>query len=162
MSQTPSRTLADKPQWQKWCVSIVITIVVLVVAGCLLLHLLARAFAHAPSIDCLQNLKSIHYAATVWADERHTNRLPDEFILFTNHLHDPKVLRCQIDYGHQKISVWSELTHSNISYVINTNGGFMDSTNEYVVCPLHHFSVKGYGLLSHRYKWIDGAIVPRK
>jgi hypothetical protein len=161
MSQSPQQTSEGASRWQRWVVGCVMALVALVIIGSLLLHLLAGRLTYAPSIGCLNNLQRIHSAACFWADEHQTNRLPSEFFLLTNYLRHPNELRCQTDYQLPKISTWAEFTRSNTSYVINTMGIFMESTNEYVVCPLHHYSVTGNGRVSHKFKWIDGTVVPR-
>jgi hypothetical protein len=161
MSPAPVTQPERRPSWLKWCVGSFLALFVVAIAGALVLQVMARAFARAPSIGCLQNLTSIHLAARAWADERHSNRLPTDFILFTNQIGSPKVLKCQADYEHAGISAWSDMPSTNISYVILTNGASDDSSNEYVVCREHHYAVMGDGRVSHVYK-LNGTVVSTK
>jgi hypothetical protein len=141
-------------------VRFLIVVVVLGVAAVLMLAALAQAFVRAPSINCLSNLKVIHLAARVWAQDHETNTLPTDFILFTNQLTLPKLLKCQADHQHAGILAWSDLPSSTISYVIFPTGAFKDSKNEYVRCTHHQYAVMGDGRASHVYRW--GKIVPTK
>lgn len=144
---------------QKWFWAI-LAAAFLVVAGIFMLKALALTFRRAPSIGCLANLQSIQIAAKAWADEHHTNRLPADFALFASRLSAPGVLKCPADGSRPGIANWSEPPSTNISYIINSEGAFTDSTNEYVVCVHHHYAVMGNGKLSHTYN--AGMIIPTR
>ena len=135
-------------RWLKVCFGVLVGLVLLGVFGFIVLHLLAREVANAPTSSCLSHLRSIHGAALCWAEEHHTSQLPTDFALFSAQLGDPKLLRCPWDDTHTNLSAWSSLS-SNISYVLMSSGAAVDGTDAYVVCTFHHYAIMGNGELSH-------------
>ena len=165
MSQTRLQASEEIPQWLKRSVAVFLAIIILVVVGYVFLLWLAETFAHTQQITCLHNLRVIQLEAALWADDHHTNRLPSDVLLLTNklgRLGGPELLRCPADFHAQRISAWSGLTQSNISYVINVEDAFLDSTNIYVSCPTHQYAVTGNGKASHRYSFLRMKVISPK
>jgi hypothetical protein len=113
----------------------------------LLLYALARAVATAPSINCADNLKILRLCAASWSLDMHTNRMPAEFILFTNQLwgFGPKILHCPGDHEHTEAANWHSFTASNVSYALAGGGVLLDSTNVYARCLHHNTSITAEG-----------------
>jgi hypothetical protein len=84
-------------------------------------------------VKCSGNLKLICVAGITWALDHNTNRLPDQFILFTNLLGNQEFLRCPLDKTTRSTS-----DRLKSSYIL-TGSVLLDSTNVYIRCPFHKY-----------------------
>jgi hypothetical protein len=138
-SARPARDAPAPQRWLKVCLGLLIGLVVVSISAVVVLQLLARAVVNAPSINCVNNLKTIHLNASVWALNHQVNVLPNDLLSLTNELGSlgPSVLHCPADHDHPRPSAWSDLSTSNISYRVVTPGALDGSTNEYITCNYH-------------------------
>ena len=95
----------------------------------------------AQSVGCLNNLKQIGLAAQLWAKD-HDNVFPPDFISMKDQLATPKILFCPGDTAATRVSEWSQLDPSLISYrFMNPNGNLSDPTKLLTTCPIHGHTV---------------------
>ena len=91
----------------------------------------------AQSVQCVSNLKQIGLAARIWANE-HNNVFPPDFISMKDELVTPKSLFCPADAAAIRVTEWSQLNPSSISYrFLNANGNENDPTKLLAECPIH-------------------------
>jgi prepilin-type N-terminal cleavage/methylation domain-containing protein len=124
---------------------LVVIAIVAILAG-LLLPALARAKARAQRISCVNSLKEVGLAFTMWSHE-HDDKYPSvidpaeggsktltetwqHFITLSNELVTPKVLHCPSDGAKQIASDFSDqsgglrtLRNSAVSYAVGTSAG---------------------------------------
>ena len=107
MAQGEPAPPVDPPssRWVKVCLGVLVGLVMIGIVGFIVLQVLAREVASAPTISCLSHLRSIHGAALSWAGEHHTNQLPTDFALFSTQLSDPTLLHCPWDHTHRSYGV---------------------------------------------------------
>ena len=99
----------------------------------------------AESVGCVNNLKQIGLAAWLWAKD-HDNVFPPDFISMKDQLATPKILFCPGDTAATRVSEWSQLDPSLISYrFMNPTGNLSDPTKLLTACPIH-----GHTVLSDR------------
>jgi len=97
---------------------------------------LQQAKKEAQAIACVNNLKQIGLAARMWAADNN-NIFPPDFISMTNELNTPKILFCPADPSAVRVSDWSQLNPSSISYrFLNPNGNEIDPTKLLTTCPI--------------------------
>lgn len=97
----------------------------------------------AHSVQCVSKLKQIGLAARLWAHENN-NAFPPDFISMSNELNSPKILFCPADGTAIRVTEWSQLNPSTISYrFLNPNGTETEPTKPPAICPVH-----GHALLS--------------
>ena len=96
----------------------------------------------AQSIQCVNNLKQICLAVRVWAQD-YNNVFPPDFLLMSNELATPKILFCPADATAIRVTQWTQLNPSMISYrFLNPNGNGSDPTKPLTTCPIHgHFGL---------------------
>lgn len=95
----------------------------------------------AQSVGCVNNLKQIGLAARLWAKD-HDNVFPPDFISMKDQLATPKILFCPGDTAATRVSEWSQLDPSLISYrFMNPNGNLSDPTKLLTTCPIHSHTV---------------------
>jgi hypothetical protein len=95
----------------------------------------------AQSVGCVNNLKQIGFAARLWAKD-HDNVFPPDFISMKDQLATPKFLFCPGDTAATRVSEWSQLDPSLISYrFMNPNGNLSDPTKLLTTCPIHGHTV---------------------
>ena len=91
----------------------------------------------AQSVQCVNNLKQIGLAARKWAND-HQNVFPPDFISMKDELATPKILFCPADAAAIRVTEWSQLNPSSISYrFLNANGNENDPTKLLAECPIH-------------------------
>ena len=102
---------------------------------------LQQAKEEAQSVGCVNNLKQIGLAARLWAKD-HDNVFPPDFISMKDQLATPKILFCPGDTAATRVSEWSQLDPSLISYrFMNPNGNLSDPTRLLTTCPIHGHTV---------------------
>ena len=95
----------------------------------------------AQSVGCVNNLKQIGLAARLWAKD-HDNVFPPDFISMKDQLATPKILFCPGDTAAIRVTEWSQLDPSLISYrFMNPNGNLSDPTKLLTTCPVHGHTV---------------------
>jgi hypothetical protein len=95
----------------------------------------------AQSVGCVNNLKQIGLAARRWAKD-HDNVFPADFISMKDQLATPRILFCPGDTAATRVSEWSQLDPSLISYrFMNPNGNLSDPTKPLTTCPIHSHTV---------------------
>jgi len=95
----------------------------------------------AQSVGCVNNLMEIGLAARLWAKD-HDNVFPPDFISMKDQLATPKILFCPGDTAATRVSEWSQLDPSLISYrFMNPNGNLSDPTKLLTTCPIHGHTV---------------------
>jgi len=91
----------------------------------------------AQSVGCINNLKQIGLAARLWAND-HNDVFPPDFISMKDELNTPKILFCPADTAAIRVTEWSQLDPSAISYrFLNPNGSETDPTKPLTTCPIH-------------------------
>jgi len=91
----------------------------------------------AQSVQCVSNLKQIGLAARIWAND-HQNVFPPDFISMKDELGSPRILFCPADTAAIRVTEWSQLNPSAISYrFLNPNGNVSDPTKLLATCPIH-------------------------
>lgn len=91
----------------------------------------------AQSVQCVSNMKQIGLAARIWANDRN-DIFPPDFITMKNELMTPKILFCPADTAALRVTEWSELNPSTISYrFLNPNGSDLEPTKVLATCPIH-------------------------
>lgn len=98
---------------------------------------LQRLKEEANSAQCINNLKQIGLAARMWANDNN-DIFPPDFISMTNELNTPKILFCASDPAAVRVSEWSQLNQSRISYrLVNANGNDRDPNKVLTICTIH-------------------------
>ena len=97
---------------------------------------LSHKMAHAPKVVCISNMRHISLAGRMWASD-HTNRLPSDFLEFTNELVTPRVLHCPEDKEHAAVTTWAALKTAGSSYIFAPGPVDNDSTNQFIRCLYH-------------------------
>jgi hypothetical protein len=91
----------------------------------------------AQSVQCVSNLKQIGLAARMWAND-HKDVFPPDLMSIRDELGTPKVLFCPADAAAIRVTEWSQLDPSSISYrFLNPNGNETDPTKPLTTCPIH-------------------------
>jgi hypothetical protein len=124
---------------------IAISVVVgLVAAVCFALPSVKRGLM---ARNCLANMKSIGYAATVWSQD-HNGASPTNWLCFSTELITPKMMLCPGDPGRTSVSEWARFGPENTSYEIVEGGGrWGDSNRVFFRCKLHGYVCMGDGLV---------------
>jgi hypothetical protein len=98
---------------------------------------LTKAKAKAQRIACVNNLKNITLAATMWAGD-HQDNWPSNFISFQKELGTPGILWCPGDTARKAAVDWSAVGPSNISYEFVSPGDTGDYPFRVLFrCPIH-------------------------
>jgi hypothetical protein len=134
--------------------SILTTLLLVGVLAGLGLPALAKAKEKAQSISCVNNLKQIGVAFSIWANE-HDDQFPFEtapaqggvggedpvliFKALRPNLVDPKILVCPGDSAKKPALTFQELESSNISYELETGPKVRINHPEEILmlCPIH-------------------------
>ena len=91
----------------------------------------------AQSVQCVSNMKQIGLAARIWSND-HKDIFPPDFITMKGELSTPKILFCPADTAVVRVTEWSELNPSTISYrFLNPNGSELEPTKVLTSCPIH-------------------------
>lgn len=91
----------------------------------------------AQSVQCVSNMKQIGLAARIWAND-HKEVFPPDFISMKEELTTPKILFCPGDTVAVRVTEWSELNPSSISYrFLNPNGSDLEPAKVLTMCPIH-------------------------
>jgi len=98
---------------------------------------LQEAKKEAQAVACVNNLKQIGLAARLWASD-HNDVFPPDFISMKDELATPKLLFCPADTAAIRVTEWSQLDPSAITYkFMNPNGNETDPTKLLTTCPIH-------------------------
>jgi hypothetical protein len=104
----------------------------------------------AQSVGCVNNLKHIGLAARKWAND-HNDAFPPDFISMKDELATPRILVCPADDAAIRVTEWSQLNPSSISYrFLNANGDKNDPTKLLATCPIHGHVVLSDGSVHRR------------
>jgi len=99
----------------------------------------------AQSVQCVNNLKQIGLAARLWAKD-HGDVFPPDFISMKDQLATPKLLFCAGDTAAARVSEWSQVDQSLISYrLLNPNGNLTEPTKPLATCAIHNHTVLSDG-----------------
>jgi len=91
----------------------------------------------AHSVQCVNYLKQICLGALIWANDRN-DVFPPDFIAMKNELTTLKILFCPSDTAVVRVTEWSELNPSTISYrFLNPNGSALEPNKPLATCPIH-------------------------
>lgn len=91
----------------------------------------------AQSIHCVSNLKQICLGARIWAND-HNGVFPPDFVTMKDELSTPKILFCPADAAAIRVTDWSQLNPSTVSYrFLNPNGNETDPNKPLAICPIH-------------------------
>ena len=102
---------------------------------------LQQAKEEAQSVGCVNNLKRIGLAARLWAKD-HGDVFPPDFIAMKDQLTTPKLLFCAGDTAAARVSEWSQVEQSLISYrLLNPNGDLTEPTKPLATCVIHNHTV---------------------
>src|SRR5438445_2102278 len=105
----------------------------------------------AQSVQCVSNLKQIGLAARIWAND-HQNVFPPDFISMKDELGTPKILFCPADAAAIRVTEWSHLNPSSVSYrLLNPRVDETDLTKTLAECPIHGNVVLSDHRVNRRY-----------
>ena len=91
----------------------------------------------AQSVQCINHMKQIGLAARIWSND-HKGVFPPDFITMKDAMNTPKVLFCPADTAVVRVTEWSELNPSTISYrFLNPNGSELQPNKPLATCPIH-------------------------
>jgi len=91
----------------------------------------------AQSVQCVSNMKQIGLAARIWSND-HKDIFPPDFITMKDGMNTPKILFCPADAAVVRVTEWSELNPSSISYrYLNPNGSDLEPGKVLILCPIH-------------------------
>jgi len=91
----------------------------------------------AQSVQCVSNMKQIGLAARIWSND-HKDIFPPDFITMKDGMNTPKILFCPADAAVVRVTEWSELNPSSISYrYLNPNGSDLEPAKVLILCPIH-------------------------
>jgi hypothetical protein len=124
---------------------IAISVVVgLVAVACWALPALKRGVM---ARNCLANMKSMGYAATVWSHD-HNGTAPTNWLCFSTELTTPKMMLCPGDTSRIRVAEWAKFGPENTSYEIIDGGGrWGDSNGVFFRCKLHGHVCMGNGMV---------------
>ena len=112
-------------------------IFILIMAG-MLLPALAKAKDKARSIHCLNNLKQIGLASTIYSND-HVGALPADLTYLSQVGFDPAILWCPSDSAKSPAQSWDDLAAINISYSWQGSGLRDGRYPNFILshCPIH-------------------------
>jgi hypothetical protein len=91
----------------------------------------------AQSIQCVSNLKQICLGAIIWAND-HNHVFPPDMLSMKDELTTPKMLFCPADPAAIRVTDWSQLNPTTVSYrFLNPNGNETDPNKPLATCPIH-------------------------
>ena len=91
------------------------------------------------SRNCLANMKSMGYEATVWA-KRNGGTAPTNWLCFSDELISPKMMLCPADSGTSPALNWTSFGPQNTSYEILSAGGrWGDANRVFFRCRIHRY-----------------------
>lgn len=87
--------------------------------------------------NCLANMKSMGYGATVWAQEN-SNNAPTNWLCFSEQLVTPKMMLCPADSQAMPAQDWAAFGPENTSYEILGGGARWGESNRvFFRCTIH-------------------------
>jgi hypothetical protein len=105
--------------------------------GAALIYALAKVAAKSPSPLCVANIKQICLGAQIWSYDHKSQTLPTNFLTFSNEMNSPVILHCRADNKHPRLTTWSAFKESDASYRLATGAVRVNTTQEFVRCPIH-------------------------
>ena len=76
-------------------------------------------------------------AARIWSND-HKDIFPPDFITMKDGMNTPRILFCPADTAALRVTEWSELNPSLISYrFLNPNGSDLEPNKVLTLCPIH-------------------------
>lgn len=100
--------------------------------------------------NCVANMKSIGYQATVWA-RRNGNTAPTNWMCFSDELITPKMMICPADSRTTPVREWTSFRPESTSYEILGGGGcWNDRTRVFFRCRVHGYVCLADGLVSRK------------
>src|SRR5262245_22020966 len=107
----------------------------------------------AASINCLNNLHFIFWAARGWANDN-GDAFPQNFQMFSNYLDSPSYLFCAADLSRPAVTNWNNFDWSCIAYQWSPQPNWFNPDAVCCRCRIHeHLTfVSGYVMQSNTFK----------
>lgn len=98
--------------------------------------------------NCLDNMKSMGYAAGIWS-LGHAGASPTNWLCFSTELITPRMMLCPADSGRAAATEWANFGPENTSYELAIAGGPWGNSNRvFFRCKVHGYVCLADGSVS--------------